>query len=253
MNRFTRWIVVIALAALAGGLAAVLLTRGGDRTTVTTTTVTTATVATTVTAGTTTTNATTARSAPPRSGVVTSVRAVGPFTGVNLAGSNVVRVRVGEPRKVSVTGEANVVPLVTTTVRSGVLVISSHGRITTHALHVEVTTPTLTSVALDGSGRVTVTGIRGPSFTADLGGSGVLQASGRTDALRAKLGGVGNVDLAALAAAQVRAELPGSGRMTLTATGSLQASLSGTGTILYGGSPSNVSTNVTGAGTITSR
>ena len=49
------------------------------------------------------------------------------------------------------------------------------------------------------------------------------------------------------------APVPGHARLTLTAARSLDASLSGTGSIVYGGDPSNVSTRVTGTGTITSR
>jgi hypothetical protein len=47
--------------------------------------------------------------------------------------------------------------------------------------------------------------------------------------------------------------LDGSGRIDVTANASLAASLPGTGTILYGGSPMDVMKNVTGEGTITNR
>ncbi len=176
-----------------------------------------------------------------------------PFTGVNLAGVNVVDIHVGGSRRVTVTGERSIVPLVTTTVRSGELVIASRGRFTTHApLHVDVTSPTLSSVTLNGSGRLTVEGVRAPRFTVALRGSGVVRASGRTEDLRAELGGVGAVELVQLVAAHAQAVLAGSGRLTLTAARSLEASLSGTGSIVYRGNPSNVSTDVTGSGTITS-
>ena len=244
--RITLWIVLIAVAALAGSLTAVVLTRGGGATTATTTVLTTA--LTTVTGG------TGPRSAPAVPGVVVAVRDVPPFTGVNLAGANVVDVRVGGQRSVKVIGGRRIVPLVTTEVRSGVLVISSRPGSTLHGpLHVEVTTPTLASVALDGSGRLTVEGVRGPRFAVDLGGSGVVRAAGRADDLRAALGGVGDVELGRLTATDAKAVVSGSGRMALTVQGSLQASLSGAGSIVYGGSPANVSTRVTGTGTITSR
>jgi hypothetical protein len=248
MERSTRWIVVVALvvlAALVGALAAVLVTRGGETTTVTTT----RTVVTSTSASTTTTRQT-STTAP--AGATTVIRQVDPFTGVNLAGANVVHVRVGGPRRVVVTGERDVVPRVTTTVRSGVLVIGGHYS-TKGPLRVEVTTPTLSSALLDGSGRLTVEGVRSPRFTAGLGGSGVLRVAGRTGELHAELGGVGALDLARLVAGSATATLSGSGRMTLTAARSLDASLSGAGSIVYGGDPSNVSTRVTGTGTITSR
>jgi hypothetical protein len=245
--RITLWVVLIAVASLAGSLVAIALTRGGDTTTATTT------VLTTVTAPTATLRTGT-RSAPGRTGVTTAVRQVGPFTGVNLAGANVVNIRVGGARSVTVTGERSVVPLVTTRVRSGELVISSRERYTTHGrLHVDVTTPTLSSVVLEGSGRLTAEGVRGPHFAVELGGSGVVQATGRTDDLRAELGGVGDVELGRLLATHARVEVSGSGRMGINVARSLKATLSGTGSIVYRGNPANVSTEVTGSGTITSR
>ena len=246
--RITLWIVLIAVTALAVSLIAVVLTRG-DATTQTTTvqiTVTTTTPTTTAPATGTTTGAT-------GSGGTTAVRHVGPFTGVNLAGANVVNIRVGGPRSVKVTGERRAVSLVTTTVRSGELVISSRERFTTHVpLHVDVVTPTLSSVSVDGSGRLTVDGVRGPHFVVDLGGSGVVRATGRTEDLRAELGGVGDVELGQLVAVHARAVVSGSGRLTINVARSLEASLSGAGSIVYRGNPTNVSSRVTGSGTITS-
>ncbi len=252
--RITLWIGLIAVAGLALALVAVL-TRGGDATTATTTVAVTVTRTTTTPAATATTGtATTGTGAvQARSGVTTVVRDVGPFTGVNLAGANVVNVHVGGARSVTVTGERRILPLVKTTVRSGELVISNSGRFTTQApLHVDVTLPTLSSVALDGSGRLTVDGVNAPHFAVVLGGSGVVRAAGRTDDLRAELKGVGAVELAQLVAANARAVLGGSGRLAVNVTRSLQASLSGTGSIVYGGSPADVKSEVTGSGTITS-
>lgn len=244
--RITLWIVLIAVTSLAVSLV-VALTRGGDATTAATT------VEITVTAATTTAATTGAGSAAGGSGMTTAVRHVGPFTGVNLAGANVVTIRVGGTRSVTVTGERSVVPLVTTTVRSGELVISNRERFTTHApLHVDVRTPTLSSVTVDGSGRLTVDGVRAPHFVVDLGGSGVVRATGRTEDLRAELGGVGDVELGQLLAGHARAVVSGSGRLTINVARSLEASLSGTGSIVYRGSPTNVSSRVTGSGTITS-
>ena len=88
--------------------------------------------------------------------------------------------------------------------------------------------------------------------TAELGGNGVLRVSGRADDLAATLSGVGTADLARLAAHSVHAVLSGAGRLTVTASSALDASLSGAGSIVYSGSPANVKTDVTGAGTITS-
>ena len=237
-QRITLSVAVIAIAALAVAVVAIVRTRGSNATTTVTRTV--------------TTRATTTTSRSP-TGTTTVTRDVGPFTGVRLERANVVTVHVGGARHVSVTGEPRVVRLVTTTVRNGVLVVSSGGSLRTHVpLHVDVTTPTLTSVALAGSGRVTVDGVTAQRFDAELGGNGVLRVSGRAGDLAATLSGVGTADLARLAAHSVHAVLSGAGRLAVTASSALDASLSGAGSIVYSGSPANVKTDVTGAGTITS-
>jgi len=48
----------------------------------------------------------------------------------------------------------------------------------------------------------------------------------------------------------VHALLTGSGLIQVTATTSLDAAVPGTGAIIYGGNPPQVSTSVTGTGTI---
>jgi hypothetical protein len=54
-----------------------------------------------------------------------------------------------------------------------------------------------------------------------------------------------------LAAGTVHAVLSGSGNIFVTATRSLDASVSGSGTINYAGNPPNVTKSVTGSGAIT--
>jgi len=59
------------------------------------------------------------------------------------------------------------------------------------------------------------------------------------------------VQLTRLVASDVRADVSGSGSIFVTATKRLDASVSGSGAILYAGSPPNVTSNITGSGAIT--
>ena len=59
------------------------------------------------------------------------------------------------------------------------------------------------------------------------------------------------VQFTRLVANDVRAVVSGSGSIFVTATKSLDASVSGSGAILYAGSPPNVTSNITGSGAIT--
>jgi hypothetical protein len=183
---------------------------------------------------------------------VTQNRDVPPFTGVELAGSNVVTVRVGVPQSVVVHGDENLVGRVTTTVRSDQLVIGSQGSYTADSpMRVEVGVPSLTSTALSGSGTVRIEGVDEDAFTAELPGSGVLSVQGTAGRLQATLSGSGDMQLQDLVAQDVTARVEGAGRLRVHAAVSLDATVSGAGAIRYGGDPDRVTQDITGAGSIT--
>ena len=64
------------------------------------------------------------------------------------------------------------------------------------------------------------------------------------------ISGEGTALLRQLIARDAKAALSGDGSIMLTATHSLTARVSGSGTILYGGNPPHVAQRVTGSGTI---
>jgi hypothetical protein len=187
------------------------------------------------------------------SGVAASqARAVPDFDGVELAGSNEVNVTVGGPRSVVVHADDNLLGHVTTDVRARVLVIAkTPGSFSTQApMSVDVTVPSLHSLRLSGSGIVTVTGIDAPAFAVSLPGTGLLRASGTAGRLAVGLDGSGDAELGGLVARDVRATVGGSGRVVVTATVSLDGRVTGSGAIVYGGSPARVTRNVSGSGAI---
>jgi hypothetical protein len=183
----------------------------------------------------------------------TQTRDVAAFDGVELAGSNNVVIRVGERQSVVVKADDNLLDRVTTEVRAGTLVIgNTPGSFTTKSpMSVEIGVPSLDALTLSGSGNVVADGIDGDSFRVSLPGSGTLTAGGRTTRLDVAVSGSGAVHLVELVAHDARADVSGSGTIFLTATGTLDASVSGSGAILYVGSPQHVTKNVTGSGAIT--
>jgi hypothetical protein len=161
----------------------------------------------------------------------TEARTVPPFTAIDLAGTNAVVVRVGAPRAVAVTADDNLLAHVTTTVRSGRLVIGDAGSFTTRApMRVAVSVSSLEAVELSGTGSVTVRGA--PMRRLDV-----------------RLSGTGRLDLHDLAARDVTVVLRGTGDVRVHATGRLDATLTGTGSIRYSGHPT-VDARTTGTGSV---
>jgi hypothetical protein len=182
----------------------------------------------------------------------TQTRAVARFSSLDLAGSNNVTVVVGAPQSVVVHADSNLISHVTTQVVAGSLVIADTGSFTTRTpMSVEVSVPSLTALNLSGSGQLSVTGIKASRLTVTVSGSGLLYAAGTATRLDVTLSGDGMVQLSQLTASEVLAVVTGSGLIQVTATTSLNAAVPGTGAIVYSGNPAQVTSTVTGIGTVT--
>jgi putative autotransporter adhesin-like protein len=181
----------------------------------------------------------------------TQVRQVAPFASLDVAGSNVVTVHVGATQRVSVHGDGNLIDRITTTVRHGRLVIDTRGSFDTSApMGVEVTVPHLTAIGLSGSGTISVEGIDEDAFTVRLGGSGTIDLAGTTRRLDAVLDGSGRIRTSSLTANDATASIPGSGVIDLSASGTLDATIGGSGSIICTGHPDRVTRHITGSGSV---
>jgi len=183
----------------------------------------------------------------------TQTRDVAAFKSVELAGANNVVVRIGGEQSVVVKADDNLLDRVTTEVRSGTLVIDNTqgGFSTKSPMSVEVDVPTLNALTLSGSGNIVVTGVEADSLDVSLPGSGTLTGSGTAARLDVGVAGSGMVQFTELVAQAVRAAVSGSGSVFVTATESLDASVPGSGAIIYAGSPQDVTKSITGTGAIT--
>ena len=182
----------------------------------------------------------------------TETREVAAFDGVELAGGNNVVIDVGGKQSVVVKADDNLLDHVTTKVQADTLVIgNTPGSMTTKApMSVVVTVPTLSKVTLAGGGNIVVNGIRTERLTVSLAGSGNLTGRGTAGSLGVTLSGSGNAWFTSLVADKVDAVLSGSGNIFVNASKSLDASVPGSGTIVYAGHPQDVTKSVTGSGTI---
>lgn len=188
------------------------------------------------------------------SGVSKTVsRSVPAFSKVELAGIGTARVHPGSPQAVTITGDDNIVPLVTTEVRDGTLVVSTKENTqlsTVTPLVVEVRAPSVTGSSLTGSGDLSVDGVAGPRFDAALTGTGKLDVGGTVSALDATVSGTGAAQLEHLVAEDAHVVMSGVGDAHVFVTHSLDASVTGMGSIVYGGNPQHVQSKVTGLGEV---
>jgi hypothetical protein len=181
----------------------------------------------------------------------TVTRELAPFTAVDLAGTNNVTVHVGGAQSVVVRADDNLLELVTTDVRDGVLVIGDTGSFRAATpMSVTIAVPRLGAIILSGDGALAADGTRGAAMVVRLSGTGQLRVTGTTGRLDATLSGTGDEDLAGLSARIATAEVGGTGRIAVRVSGSLTGTVRGTGSIEYYGNPPSVIKSVTGTGSI---
>jgi hypothetical protein len=182
----------------------------------------------------------------------TQTRHLAAFSGVDLAGSSIVTVHAGGKQSVVVRADSNLLRRVTTQVHAGVLVIETTGSFSARRpMRVDISMPSLTALTLSGSGVISATNIQAQRLNVTLSGSGVVRASGTLTRLDILLGGSGDAQLQQLIARDVHAVVSGSGRIVVHATNTLQASVPGSGAIMYSGNPAHVTRSITGSGAVT--
>jgi len=179
-------------------------------------------------------------------------RQTGEFTGVVLDGSAHVAVKIGESASVIVEGDDNILPLITTEVKDGRLVIGSRGSYTTRlGIRVYVTTPKLEAAILSGSGSLRTQQVESRQFEASVPGSGKIEIDGLTaDTVDASIGGSGTLKVNGLKCESLAASLGGSGSIEVSGSANLlEASIDGSGNLELGQlATHDVTVNISGSG-----
>ncbi|TWT46239.1 hypothetical protein RAS1_26880 [Phycisphaerae bacterium RAS1] len=175
----------------------------------------------------------------PGSGVSrTETRAVGAFEQVEVSASARLIVTIGPAGPLQITGDDNLLPLVTTTVENGRLTIKPSEPIRPDVpLIIKVSTPALRNAAGHGATTLDLTGLTGEAFEVECSGASSVKAAGQVKSLAIRLSGASSAVLDALQAAEVAVAISGAGTATVHATEKLSVDLSGASTVVYSGDP----------------
>lgn len=178
----------------------------------------------------------------------TEVRTVPAFNAVDISGPFDADIATGAEPRVEITGDDNIVPLITSDVRGDRLEIGTRKNVRASVrLMARITAPRLIAVALTGSGDIVVHGVQADHLAVQLTGAGTIRIDGTARELEVELTGSGNVTLDALAAERVHVTLSGSGDVAVAAAKALDVSITGSGDVAYHGEP-ELKQQVTGSG-----
>jgi hypothetical protein len=193
------------------------------------------------------------------SGVVrTESRTLAAFTAIVIEGSGTVTLSQGSAQSVSVETDDNLLPLVKTEVRAGVLYLGFKEDVrTVHVSQLEfvITVPKLTGVKISGSGNLHTSGlVRAETLTLEISGSGGIYseldvgrlavtisgsggmtAEGKAAQISVKISGSGSVQAHDLVSGTAEVSVSGSGEAVINARRTISINVSGSGRVAYGG------------------
>ncbi|MBK8341162.1 MAG: DUF2807 domain-containing protein [Flavobacteriales bacterium] len=201
---------------------------------------------------------------------VTRELSVAPISGVVTEGSINVEITQGSVQHVEAEGPGAVLDLISTTVNGGVWKVTTDGCFDSDVdVVVRITLPSLGEVGVAGSGdvrsvapfsgeklRITVQGsgdvdlpLSYQDVDVDIQGSGDVALRGTASALHVSIAGSGSVEALELSTTRSEVEIMGSGNVSVTAIGELDADIMGSGSVRYRGTP-QVSSEIHGSGSV---
>ena len=186
------------------------------------------------------------------------------FDGIGLAIDAHIYLQKG-PQSVKIEAQKNILDNIKTEVKNGAWNIKYRKSVRHHeGVKIWISIPTLSRVALSGSGEIESTsafeGLAGLSLAVSgsgdirlesssqsvklaLSGSGDVELSGGTGELAVSIVGSGDVNAKELKASNCNVSISGSGDAAVYATKVLNVSIAGSGDVVYGGNP-NVRSNI---------
>lgn len=209
--------------------------------------------------------------------VITEERTVSGFTGIDMSTFGRVIITQGDSEKLTIKGSDNIVPLVSTTVNDGVLVIRTKGDVnitgtnSENVLTLYITVKDLTKLAdsgvgefemdalsttgldvnMSGAGQVTLGKLAAESLNIDISGVGGVEMAGEVNQARIEISGAGNVKAPDLKIKTADVNISGIGGAELWVTDQLTGEISSAGSVSYYGDP-QVDTNTSGIGSFKS-
>lgn len=183
--------------------------------------------------------------------VETEVRDVADFTEVELAGEFVVSIEAGKDYFVEIKADDNLLGYISTKVHGNRLVVDTKKNLNPRdEIRVKIQTPHLESIIASGACDIYARDIDEERFDFDMSGACSVELAGVADRVQMEVSGAGSIDARDLRARDVRVYLSGAASADVYATESLDASVSGVGSVNFYGDPSDVNMDVSGVGSI---
>lgn len=184
--------------------------------------------------------------------ITTETRTIQNFTRVQADGAFEVIWTPG-PAALSVTTDSNLMEYIHARVSGDRLLIDWQKPLrATRGIKVNISSPQLTHVGLNGAVRLVASGLTGTEFYLEANGASRVALSGSVNAMQAEMNGASRLDAESLVTHAMDLTIAGAGRADVNVTDALKVDISGAGKVTYTGNPT-IKKDISGAGSVRQR
>lgn len=185
--------------------------------------------------------------------ITTQTRSIGDFSNIEANGAFEVKWTPGAP-SLSIRTDENLIGLMRTEVANGRLRIEWEKPLrASRNIVVNVTSPRLRAVQLNGAVRFVASNISGGELFLDGNGATRVALTGNANALTASLNGASRLDADELTTRTAELVINGAGRADVNVAETLRVAIAGAGRVNYTGAVQHVEQEIHGAGSVKRR
>jgi hypothetical protein len=182
---------------------------------------------------------------------ISEIREIDDFKRIDVSGNFDVEIQVGEPLKLEIVAESNLMKYIKTKVKNNTLYIMTKENLRPREdLKILVTVSKLEAIECSGVNDVIAQGINSDKFEIDLSGAASIKISGNTNRLYIDVSGAADLLAKDFITEDVRIDVSGAANAEVYASNSCDADVSGAGYIELYGNAQDVNMNISGAGSL---
>jgi hypothetical protein len=173
------------------------------------------------------------------------------FSAIDTTGAYEIDVTCQKPASLEVEADDNILPLIKTEVRDGILFVSNDQPYhSSKTVTLRITLPDLNSVSNHGAGEFKIVDANSSDLKIDSTGAATVNAAGTAKSVQISSTGAGKIDTSKLHANKAKIEVSGAASVDVYADEQLDVNVSGAGSVSYSGNPKTINKHVSGIGSV---
>ncbi len=186
--------------------------------------------------------------------MASEVRELTGFHAIEVGSTFEVEIVAQRDFSVAIEADDNLLPLIETEVRRGVLRIKTQRKLSSeNPLKIRIFAPDIDALEVSGAARLSVTGLKNAGIAIDSSGASKIKLEGETAKLTVDVSGASQVEAEELKADTAIIDASGASHVDVNVKGELKTDASGASRISYTGTPTSVVTKKSGASSVTQK